>query len=284
MFNATLKILSAMAGAMSVFLLISHSIEFGIASALHLILKQYSMVLDFLFGWLTPIVFSLASTISKILGWTYPLTEHWKHVFVLFLLYISRDFFVTWAMSGIERKVAALAILLHGLPIALISSVIATSVGYEADNILIVKAPVIGAIMYNLIKSVWDASFNRFDNTTWMQTFTHHALWVVLANILAGIVAYLFAKVLVLTGNGELSILALFLFVGIMATRHYVIAWYVSGTKLVEATNKGGSENQRLIKQWENERDAHKSLAASVALPLIGGVFFLIINAGLLLL
>ena len=206
---------------------------------------------------------------------------HWKHVFILLFLYISRDAVVTWVMPGLERKLAAVAIILHGTYISLIFSALAATSNLNDPRILIVLFPVLGMIIYNLIKCFWDATFNRFNKTSWYQTFIHHFLWIVLLNLGAGIISYLLAKVFVLTENEKLSIIALVVFLGLLAARHYIVAWYVSDTKLAKHTENESIKALENGNEWEVERLAHKSLGSSVASPIIGALFFLVINAGL---
>lgn len=174
--KSTLSWLGLIFGTLSVVMLIKHGFDYGFVAPLQLILNYYEQGMQALFGWAEPWIREQVTTVAAWLGLNLTLYPHWKHVFVLMMVWFGADAKVIWAAN---LKGSAIFYLSVGVLIALASSAVAGLVPVEAgagspiSRALIVAPPIAGFLAYEILRSAWSAIWGRYVGGSWWAQFRH---------------------------------------------------------------------------------------------------------------
>lgn len=84
------RILSVVFATLSIVMLIKHGFDMGsFAAPLQLLLSYYEAIINVLLGWTEPYLHAMLAFLRDLLGQDLRLDAHWKHVFVLMMLFFS---------------------------------------------------------------------------------------------------------------------------------------------------------------------------------------------------
>src|SRR5262245_15945451 len=91
-------------GMLSIVTLIRHGFNYGFGPALHLVLEYYEKIMGVLFGWAEPYITARLAALRDLMGWELVLYPHWKHIFLLMMIYFSARLRSAWSVG--ERLIA----------------------------------------------------------------------------------------------------------------------------------------------------------------------------------
>lgn len=97
--------LSFMLGGLSVIALIQESLNFGLSSVLTDVICEYEKLISALLAWVLPIAELIVELIQAVYEVELRLINDWKHVFVIFGIYIYRNAVVSFSMGAISTGV-----------------------------------------------------------------------------------------------------------------------------------------------------------------------------------
>ena len=123
------------------------------------VILTYEAVINFLLGWATPYVQMIASVIGRLVNVELNVAPHWKYVFVLLMIFFSRDAYGAWVD---KTPVSAIYHGVLGFGVALLAS-IATSLGSTGllGGALLATVPVIGLYLYAFFGIAYNTIFTR---------------------------------------------------------------------------------------------------------------------------
>jgi hypothetical protein len=158
------SVLGVAASMLSVVLLIRHGFEIGFVTPLRIMLEFYNQWAEFLFGWTEPFVKNWLAELRSFLKIDLHLYPHWKHVFIPMWLYFSAN--VRGELKK-GRKYLAVANVIWGFVLALVSSFAAGTVDLNNPNLLYLVFPMIGLLLHDFIISFAIALFYGYGSQTW---------------------------------------------------------------------------------------------------------------------
>lgn len=174
--RSTLWWLGLIFGTLSVVMLIKHGFDYGFVAPLQLVLDFYEQALHVLFGWAEPWIRAQVAAIAAWLGLNLTLYPHWKHIFVLMMVWFGADARVIWTANLRGSSIFYLSIGVFG---ALAASAVAGLVPVEAGGAspiaraLIVAPPIVGFLVYETLRSAWSAIWGRYVAGGWWAQFAH---------------------------------------------------------------------------------------------------------------
>ena len=142
---------------------LKHGLDYGFGPTLQLLLDYYESLTQVLLGWAEPYLKDTLADLRDLVGWDLKLYPHWKHIFVLMMVYFSARLRSAWAVG--ERTSAAF-LWVTGLVWAFLSSVAAGSVPImpgtrTTTSMLVAIFPVIGVFLFDLSENVWTSVLRR---------------------------------------------------------------------------------------------------------------------------
>jgi hypothetical protein len=169
-------------GILSPLALARDAFNVGLRPTLQKMLSYYDWVIDWLIGWAKPFI----EVLLVELGFRIELFAHWKHILVLFNIYIVRSIansFRAHRPTGSFRLVAGLLI---SAAVSVVAGTVPLANSSATDDFLLPGIPVIGLFFYGVSTGVWQATFRREveqrrrGQTKWGEIFIGHlsaALW-----------------------------------------------------------------------------------------------------------
>jgi hypothetical protein len=138
----------------SLTLLLSSVFSIGLAPTLLRALEWY----DWLVGFFLKPLKDLIENIAAYFDWQIVLQPHWKHVFILFNVYMIRSFQSAYRMhkpSGVFKGILGLVI---GLLVGVASGLLALQRDNWEGNFLFALIPVLGLFAYGSLNGIWQAT------------------------------------------------------------------------------------------------------------------------------
>ncbi len=164
----TAAFLSWLVSTISIVMLLRHGFSIDLSSLAQTMLDSYEAVSRVMFGWAEPMIQSVLVELRRLVDWDMQLYSHWKHVFVLLMIYFGVD---TRTLSGIRGQRWPLLQAVVGSVIAVIAAIVAGCVPVSSDqstvsnNLLLASAPLLGMSAFLFISCVVLASSSR---KTWL--------------------------------------------------------------------------------------------------------------------
>jgi hypothetical protein len=274
------KLLTTVFAAASIARLIYIGFAVEPLGPLIILLTTYDQMLDFLLGWANPCLFEILSYLSQWLPIQPKLNDHWHHVLVPFVLYISSDVglqiekgrkggVANTSASKNQHFFKAIITLILGYLIALFASMMSATVELEDPSMLPVIWAIVGFVSYGLMESILNAAlFKHSDKTHW-QTFTHFfGRFPLVDGIMGGTIIFVGLR-LTQQGIPVSNLLMLFVFVVAMALRNLLQpAFYVW---------RVNSNGRRFWTEYKRLSTVHHGRNIFIAIG--GGVLFVAINS-----
>lgn len=148
-------------GTLSVVMLMKHGFEVGFVSSLQAMLEFYEQKMQVVFGWAEPFIQRGLSALQQRIGWEPHLYPHWKHVFVLFWLYVGA--YTQSHAQGLKTAKATDLVYRIEIPlIAFVGGLFGLLVGvacgtldlaWPASNVLVVGIAAAGMALFELAKA-----------------------------------------------------------------------------------------------------------------------------------
>lgn len=153
--KSTMSVLGMILGSISIFKLLEYSLDFGVARTFQVLFSYYDKFLYAALSWCDPYVAIFVNWIAKIFDFNFILQSHWRHIFVLLLIYFMRD-----ALTDFQRKFygGALFLVFWGSLVAVVASAISGAITMDNHNVVsafaVAFTPVIAAFIYTLLRRV----------------------------------------------------------------------------------------------------------------------------------
>lgn len=160
--------LGALAAAFSVTSLVRTALTVDLKAFFNSVLQRYDAFVSVALCWAQPALNELAELVGRWIGWRLHVYDHWKHVFVLLLVYFFRD---QGAGGWIRRPGGWAFFLCVGLPVAVLTSVFSGCIDVGGNNlatnslahfgltngadILVAATAVVGVGIYDFAKLLW---------------------------------------------------------------------------------------------------------------------------------
>ena len=162
-----------LAGALSITLLVQHSLDVGLAPVLQLVLDYYEWFRSAMLCPLEQIVEVVAAAISKLIDLNIELSEHWGDVFVLMVLYLGARAKAYWDTGARAHAVIRFCL---GFCVSFLTAVLA---GMWRDSgvlsgMMIGMTVVIGLLVFDTLDATWAAVAYRKPNQTWADEFKRY--------------------------------------------------------------------------------------------------------------
>lgn len=275
----TASLLGVVTGILSLVSLIRATFNLGLVAPLNLILEYYKALLDALFGWADAPLQIALEVFGKWLDINADLDPDWNHIFVLMWLYFSSDAKTNWED---RRSFAIFSIALGGV-VALTSSI---AIGLpntrtESGSLFRAAIPMIGIFAWEFIRDIWSTFFTISTPSRDFQGMTRREIFSYLVAVYAAPVLIVGLFIILLTGvAARHGIFSSGVDVGMIAIGGYVIAmafyWLGRGFYLATFDRRPGeSWNGRRL------RSGSTYLGGLMLTIIIGGIIFLMMNAGL---
>lgn len=155
---STLGILGRIFGALSLFALLQHSLNFGLSSTFILILDVYSVALRATIGLLDPVVLKFIQWVNETFSFQISFSDGWRHIFLLLQILFIRD--ASTAFSD-GRRYLGLVRLLVGVCVAFSAAVFAFVADLESallSNAILCVIPIIGLLLYDVTMYAFTAT------------------------------------------------------------------------------------------------------------------------------
>ncbi|WP_229802355.1 hypothetical protein [Paramylibacter ulvae] len=277
MWNAVWSIAGKMgllAGALSITLLVQHSLDVGLAPALQIVLDYYEWFRSALMSPLQPIAELIAAKIAQFLNLNIELSEHWGDVFVLMVLYLGARAKAYWDTGA--RTHAAIRFVL-GVLISFVTAILAgtwSEVGV-LSGLMIVMTVVIGLFVFDVFDASWAALAYRRPDQTWIDEFRRY-LGFSLPTIAVAVVALVLSVFLFLVGvipsSARLGSTSLLIFAFALALYWAWRGWALSG----QQEYREESETR-----WARfRRSSTTRIAILMLMAMTGSACFFAMNAG----
>jgi len=184
-------------GLLSLLALARDAFKIGLSQVLQKVLVYYDWIIDWLIGWAKPLI----ELVLLEFGLKIDLYPHWKHVFVLFNIYLVRS-----ASSSLRvHRPTGVFRFTTGFLIAAVVSIAAGAMPLTAAsrtvNLIVVMIPVLGLFAYGVFTGLWQATFRkeveqrRRGQTAWSEIFLGHLY----ASLRRTVIAFVVALVAVLS-------------------------------------------------------------------------------------
>lgn len=275
------NVLTILMASVSLLLLIKEGFEFGLAAPLLRLSEYYESWIQFALGWAEPpILFALRVVTAKF-EWDPTLYPHWKHFFVLLMIYFGADARDTLRY---DRKLATF-LSVFGIFIAAVVSVgsglvpLQTGSGDIKWEMLAASFSLAGLSLHWMSVGAWYATFSRHAEFSWRHQFfrdmrARFGLMILLLGCLAiamGLIDLNVPVVSPILGSG----LALVL-VFVLISAGYFIFW---GANI--AIHNADRSGQSWFYEFKRNPLAREGF--SVITVFSATALFLIANAGLVL-
>jgi hypothetical protein len=79
--------------------LVRHGFNYGFSPTLQLMLDAYENTTRFFLGWTEPYIRGLITGLRNFVGWDLTLYPHWKHIFLLMMLYFGARLKAAWVVG-----------------------------------------------------------------------------------------------------------------------------------------------------------------------------------------
>lgn len=277
MWKAIWSIVGAMgvvAGALSITLLVQHSLNVGIAPALLIVLDYYEWFRSALLSPLEPVAELLAAKIAKLLNLDWELSEHWGDVFVLMVLYLGARAKAYWDTGA--RTHAAIRFSL-GIVISFVTSVLA-GIWIDAailPSVMIVLTVVVGLFVFDVLDASWAALAYRKPHQTWTEEFRRYlefSLPTIAVAVIALVASMSLFFVGVIPSSARLGSTSLLFFAFALALYWAWRGWVLSG----QPEYRSASETR-----WERfRRSSTTRIAVLMLMSMAGSALFFVMNAG----
>jgi len=159
-----------LAGVISLVALAQDGFNLAVGPALLAVLGVYEAAMGRAFGLLEPMIIDQLRLLKERFAWDLKLLPHWKHFFVLTLLYFS-----AYARQAFGERLYGIAVFetVLGIVIALVSAVACGTIGLEQQHsgVLIALIPIIGIFLFGVSDSIWGATFLRHSGVSWARAF-----------------------------------------------------------------------------------------------------------------
>jgi hypothetical protein len=272
--KSTLWWLGLIFGTLSVVMLIKHGFDYGFVAPLQLVLDFYEQAMQLLFGWAEPWLREQLVGLRAWFGLDLSLYGHWKHVFLLMMLYFNANARILWRPGD---KLLAIFLFAVGVIIAL-GVAIGVSVVSLRDPLsppLLISVPILGVVIHELAMALWEATFRERPPgmSWWARLRIDHRLvrWAIVLGTGAFVVSISdYGRALIKQFPG-VGLLVLALFIVLFAIDHI----YESIRRAIDYPDEGE-------KWWET---FHQYTLARIGLlmlaSILGALVFIATNAGL---
>jgi hypothetical protein len=162
--EAAAGVISWFVSTISIVMLLRHGFSIDLSAFAQSMLDQYEVISKVAFGWAEPFIEAMLDTIRRSLYWDLHLYPHWKHVFVLLMVYFGVD---TRTLMGIRDKGWPILQAIVGVLIAIVASIVAGCIPVSfnqstvSDNLLLASAPLLGMSAFLFTSCVVLASSSR---------------------------------------------------------------------------------------------------------------------------
>lgn len=252
------RALGVITGTMSLVTLLWEGFSVGFGPVASLVLDYYQRLVALLLGWSEPYLRELSVNLGRYVGIEIDLYPHWKHVFVLLMLYVGACVKSTWTEYD-GGKAVSIFVCIWGVVVALVASVAAGTASLEerSASVLIAAYPISAVVVFELGLTAIDAKYFRNEGIRFA------AIGAVL--LLAGSIVN---GTTLLNGIPNVGLVVLITFVVILG-----LYWTLYG-----ATDPQGVGDTR----WKKFTSAAPTRLGLILLSSItGALLFLLLNAGL---
>lgn len=252
---------------------------------IYIILEYYKKAVTFLLGPLEPALRAIVAYGNWLFDIRLMLEPHWKHVLIPVWLYFAADAKVIW---GKRRQFSALFSAFWGGLTALTCAIAVGITPIDEASILPLLCSLGAFIIYDLTMSAWDATFHRYPQYTWWQTFSYYGVRFPVADAVIG--AAIVGIVLFVSrfGYSMPSVASLILLLMALAIRNLVVSARAAAlsTQVQEeprALLERGFPAQAADRTWSEIFNAMGTTQMGLyILQAIAGAFlFIASNAGL---
>jgi len=233
-----------------------------------LMLTYYESILQVLFSPVEPLLITILSKISNWLNFDPELFEHWRHVLVPMLLFVTSDVKLDLAR---RRYPSTIATVLFGYPIAMLASGLSGTAPLDNPNMLAIIWAIFGFVVYQLFRAVLGTVFHPHKDKTRVSTFLHFFWRFPFMDGAIGLVVVVTGQVARESGFFVPNLVLLFVFVIMVAIKNIVQPAIFSAR-----TTDDFDEFRRKYLTLATPRSGREILAV-----ILGGFIFVAINAGL---
>jgi hypothetical protein len=267
-------LLGLLAAAMSITLLVQHSLDVGLVPILQLVLDYYQWFRTALLSPLEPLANLIAAKISELIYLDLKLSEHWGDVFVLMVLYLGARAKAYWNKGA--RAHATIRFSL-GFLVSFITAVIAgawSDVGVLSGMMIFITV-VVGFLVFDSLDASWAALAYRKPDQTWIDEYVRYLEFSVPTTIVAAI-ALILSGFLFFVGifpsSARLGSTSLLIFSFALALYWAWRGWALSGQQQYRNSSEA---------RWSRFRRSSTTRVAVLMLTAIAGsAFFFAMNAG----
>lgn len=258
-------------GTLSVVMLIKHGFEVNFVASLQIVLDTYDRMKALAFGWLEPSIRDCLVALKERFSVDLNLQPHWRDVAVLMGLYFIRD-------NSPQNGAHAYTILLNTLvcaPIFVLASILVGTIPTAGagllENYLFAAIPLAAVFMYRTLNWGWSI-FRSNETKSWSELIgTGARYWF--RQFFFPVFLFMFLGLLILPSTWATSPGILMLGAAMFALAGYYV-WVA-----VQIVRHDGKEGMswlgalRMQGLW--------LVGTSVFATLLGGIAFLVTNAGL---
>lgn len=271
-----LSFLGLLLSMISVTRLLQIGFQIGFAEPLRLMLSWYDAVVSYLAQFVEPSVRIFLRSLADWVGWRLELHGHWKHVWVLTMIYMGTRARTVWAagLSGTAMLLTALGLamaLACGVTSGLLPLTDASGTAIPSTRVFVVV--VLWIVAYEVLGSAYAAArWHYAEGEQWWRTFTRNLpgdLTILVVAAFALLLGELLYKLPALTRlvNPGLA------FVGIVIVA--VATYWI-------LANVVARRRPRKESWWEQFRRSNNARFGRAVFIVFGGVaLFLMFNAGL---
>ena len=260
-------IASNFGSVLSLVSLVKEGFDFGLAAPLDSILQYYQKFVEKALGWTEPYLRHGLERLRNIIGFDLRLLAHWKHFFVPMCFYVTATSYVNVKR---RRYDSAIFTLILGVPLALASAVASGSLPLDDPRMFPAIPPIIGFMVFQTGQGIWDASWHRYGDNTWWQSFRYFLKWFVLSDAILGLAAIGIVLGFEI-GLSNPSVVAFLIFITLLAFRTLGVA------------ARAAAKDREVTKTWFQKFKILGGfhLGSRILGVLVGMIIFLAINAGL---
>ena len=214
-------VLGIILSSLSIFLLIHQGIEFSLSRPFLVITAYYEAFIQVVLKPFEPYVLYAATYISEVLRINIEVQPHWRHAFIVMVVYFLVDF-----RTYVIRRYFATSVVTFSvaLVLATVASVGSGHFDLNDPGMRSVILPIAAFFLYEVMKAPWSATFIRRPDTSWLYTFGYYTVLYGLLNMLIGVVVVggiaLFGK----AGAPGYNVGAFVLFLLLVSARNFIIA------------------------------------------------------------
>ena len=168
--RSVLTVFSVLMAVASICTLVISGFRIGINAPLEMALRYYDALIAGLLGWADNPLSSALDAFGRWVNLEITLHPHWRHTFVLVLLYVGND-----VRAEVDRKRYGSAIFagLLGVIVALAAALSTGSVIEEESAIVGAITATICFVVYEFLRAIESATLLRRSEESWRQHFNH---------------------------------------------------------------------------------------------------------------